>query len=247
MTLHVTHLFVSAKGDGPDSTLVRPSAASGGWNADHKLVTDSTAPIVLGRQSPGAGVIEELPISVIFPVGVVVPYAGGTAPGGWLLCAGQSLLQADYLALYGVIQQVYGGDSTHFSLPDMRGSVAAGKSNMGGADKGNMPNGALLGYYQGYYQNNTGSFSMGGTTRVNFGNAPFTFQSATGTVSSTTDIANGTGSTVRITGDREAVNISAISGYTSLDTGNYTIGVGGTSGNFSVLQPTVILNYIIKT
>lgn len=65
--------------------------------------------------------------------GTVLDFAGDTAPNGWLLCFGQSLLRADYPNLFDKIGTTYGAvDGTHFNLPDCRGRVAAGKDNMGG-------------------------------------------------------------------------------------------------------------------
>jgi microcystin-dependent protein len=65
--------------------------------------------------------------------GVVLPFAGGTAPSGWLLCYGQSLLRSDYPELFAAIGTTYGSaDGTHFNVPDLRGRYAAGKDNMGG-------------------------------------------------------------------------------------------------------------------
>lgn len=66
--------------------------------------------------------------------GTVLDFAGTAAPTGWLLCFGQSLLRTDYPALFVAIGTTYGAvDGTHFTLPDARGRVAAGKDNMGGA------------------------------------------------------------------------------------------------------------------
>jgi microcystin-dependent protein len=67
------------------------------------------------------------------PIGGIIDYAGSTAPAGWLLCYGQSLLRADYPDLYNAIGVTYGAaDGTHFSLPDCRGRASFGKDNMGG-------------------------------------------------------------------------------------------------------------------
>lgn len=57
MTIAITHKFVSAKGDGTDTTLVRPS----NWNDTHTIQCASG--IVLGRQSAGTGNAEELTCS----------------------------------------------------------------------------------------------------------------------------------------------------------------------------------------
>lgn len=66
--------------------------------------------------------------------GVMLPFAGATAPNGWLLCYGQAVSRTTYAKLFAVIGTTFGtGDgSTTFNLPDLRGRVAAGKDNMGG-------------------------------------------------------------------------------------------------------------------
>lgn len=87
------------------------------------------------------------------PAGVVLPYAGSAAPTGWLLCYGQAVNRTTYAALFAAIGTNYGtGDgSTTFNLPDMRGRVAGGKDDMGGSaanrltTAGSGVNGATLG------------------------------------------------------------------------------------------------------
>lgn len=65
--------------------------------------------------------------------GTVLDFAGATAPNGWLLCFGQSLLRTDYPNLFTAIGITYGAaDGTHFTVPDCRGRVGAGKDDMGG-------------------------------------------------------------------------------------------------------------------
>lgn len=55
------------------------------------------------------------------PIGTVSIFGGETAPTGWLMCFGQSLLRADYADLFAVIGVNFGSDdSTHFTLPDTR-------------------------------------------------------------------------------------------------------------------------------
>ena len=253
MTLHVTHAFVSGKGDGPDSTLVRPSAVSGGWNADHNLVTDSVTPVVLGRQSAGAGPIEELPLSTLFPTGIVIDFAGTTPPTGWLLCYGQSVTQAAYPALYAVIGQIYGagpGPAT-FVIPDLRGTTIAGKSNMGGADRGNLPSGATLGQYLGVSANGPlgvsvglwwsgGGYSAGGYT-----------QGAQSVNITTGGESHGTGGVAFGGGgyfaDGHTHNVNGGTGGEALGVVINSFGASGGTSSFSIVQPTVVMNKIIKT
>lgn len=74
------------------------------------------------------------------PIGVVNPFAGATAPSGWLLCFGQAVSRSQYSALFAVLNTTYGaGDgSTTFTLPDMRGRAVAGKDDMGGSTAGRI-------------------------------------------------------------------------------------------------------------
>jgi microcystin-dependent protein len=64
--------------------------------------------------------------------GVIVPFAGGILPDGWLVCDGSSLLIADYLPLWQAIGNVWGSvDSTHFNIPDLRGRTLVGQGLAG--------------------------------------------------------------------------------------------------------------------
>ena len=53
-----------------------------------------------------------------------------TIPAKWLECLGQSLLRADYAALFAVIGTKWGSaDGTHFNLPDLRRRVIVGRDD----------------------------------------------------------------------------------------------------------------------
>ena len=57
-----------------------------------------------------------------FPVGGMIPYAGASAPTGWLLCDGTAVSRTTYYALFQAIGTVWGAGngSTTFNVPDMR-------------------------------------------------------------------------------------------------------------------------------
>ena len=57
MAITVNHQFVSAKGDGSDATLVRPS----NWNASHNINLATSK--IIGRLTAGPGLAEELPVT----------------------------------------------------------------------------------------------------------------------------------------------------------------------------------------
>lgn len=66
-------------------------------------------------------------IHYAMPAGAVIPYAGAAAPTGFLMCDGSSQVRATYPDLFTAIGTVFGAvDGSHFTLPDMRGRVAAG-------------------------------------------------------------------------------------------------------------------------
>lgn len=67
-------------------------------------------------------------VAATLPAGMIVPYAGSTAPDGWLLCDGSAVSTTTYSNLYNVIGITYGGSGSNFNLPDLRGRVPIGVS-----------------------------------------------------------------------------------------------------------------------
>jgi microcystin-dependent protein len=65
---------------------------------------------------------------VNFPTGCVLPFAGTTAPEGWLLCDGSVVSRTAYAGLFSAIGTAHGnGDgSTTFHIPDLRGRFVRG-------------------------------------------------------------------------------------------------------------------------
>lgn len=64
------------------------------------------------------------------PAGIVMPFAGSTAPQGYLLCDGSAVSRTDYSDLFTAIGTTYGaGDGeTTFNVPDLSGRVVLGVS-----------------------------------------------------------------------------------------------------------------------
>lgn len=86
------------------------------WVDARVRVELSLRKVVIHGVSNGGGVSGEIKLT-----------ASATAPSGWFLCQGQSLLRSDYPRLFAAIGTTYGSvDGTHFSLPDTRGRVAVG-------------------------------------------------------------------------------------------------------------------------
>ena len=76
--------------------------------------------------------------------GFVCPFAGTTAPDGWLICDGSAVSRTTYADLFAVIGTTYGagdGNST-FNLPNMylRSPMQSGLGSMGATSDGSVPN-----------------------------------------------------------------------------------------------------------
>lgn len=102
------------------------------------------------------------------PIGIVEPFAGSTAPTGWILCYGQAISRTTYSMLFDVIGDIYGAGngSTTFNLPDLRGRAVHGQDNMGVAANRLTLMGGLgaVGGSQ-YMQVHTHTYSMSGSSQ----------------------------------------------------------------------------------
>lgn len=54
-----------------------------------------------------------------FPVGLVLPFGGDTAPDGYLICDGSDYAIEDYPELFAVIGFAFGGAVDRFNVPDL--------------------------------------------------------------------------------------------------------------------------------
>jgi microcystin-dependent protein len=195
--------------------------------------------------------------ALLVPTGSVVPYAGSTAPTGWVLCDGSTYngnSGTDYNALYTVIGTTYGGTQSAFAVPDMRGRSVAGKDDMGGTAASRLTTTG------GLSANNTLG-ATGGAQTVTLTSAQSGLPSHThadtfaATASSHTHTYTGwdyQGSTLA-SGSAKAQYLP-LSGSTSGST-TPTVTITGsvssvTAANASSahtnVQPTLVLNYIIK-
>lgn len=71
----------------------------------------------------------------VMPAGVILPFAGTTAPNGFLLCDGSEQLISSYPVLFAAIGTTYNGaaplvGASTFRVPDLRGRFALGADNM---------------------------------------------------------------------------------------------------------------------
>lgn len=83
-----------------------------------------------------------------------------TVPQGWLACDGQELQAAQYSQLAQLLGNTYGGTSTTFKLPDLRGRVPLGKNDAYPLGKSGGEEGVSL---EGYFPPHTHHLRATGT------------------------------------------------------------------------------------
>ena len=180
-------------------------------------------------QSDGDGSFSYLTLATGFVSGMLMPYAGASAPSGWLLCYGQAISRTTYADLFTAIGTVYGvGDgSSTFNVPDLRGRVVAGQDDMGGSSANRLTN-------------QTGGLN-GDTLGDTGGSETHTLTEAQLPAHSHGNVVTNVGATSS-TNTGDGTNRIRLTGITQSKSATST-GSGDAHNN---VQPTIILNYIIK-
>lgn len=212
-----------------------------------EVVEYSATGLAVTGDVDASGVLKQAGIAIL-PLGLILPYAGTSAPAGYLLCYGQAVSRTTYADLYAIIGDTYGaGDgSTTFNLPDLRGRVVAGQDDMGGSSANRLTNAD-----DGLNGDTLGATGGGETQVLVTGNLPP--YTPSGTNSNGSSVFSVTLASSAQSGATATVvnNIQNATGFNTTVTpqtvqptftGNAQ---GGTSTAFGVVQPTLILNYII--
>jgi microcystin-dependent protein len=173
------------------------------------------------------------------PSGAVFPYAGISQPSGYLFCYGQAISRSTYSDLFSAIGTTYGsGDfTTTFNLPDLRGRVVAGQDDMGGSSANRLTgasggvNGDTLGAAGGDEGHQLTAAQLAAHTH-----SAGSYQTTIPT------FANEEGSE-QVLQRNTGVNQAAFTSYALTGSSGST----GSNAEHNNVQPTFILNYIIKT
>ena len=222
--------FTSAPETTDDSTLT----VSGGklkvkdnGIATTQLATDAVETLNIKDGEVTSAKLAASAITALMPAGLVLPYAGSSAPTGYFLCDGSAKSRTTYATLFGILGTTYGaGDgSTTFELPDLRGRVIAGQDDMGGSSADRLT--GLTGGVDGDVLAATGGVE---THTLSVAEIP----ARTHTSAIRGNNASGDGQNIK-----SSVSVNNPHTHTSNSTGG-----GGAHNN---VQPTMILNYIIKT
>ena len=165
-------------------------------------------------------------------IATVKAHAGSTTPNGYLACDGSAVSRTTYADLFAVVSTTYGvGDgSTTFNVPDCTGRVIAGKES----SATRLTSGA--------------SGVDGGTLGATGGNQNMHQHTHTATVTDPGHAHNmqvsGTQSAGLLFQDGGAANANR--NTDSATTGITVANANAGSGSSQNVQPTIVLNYMIK-
>jgi len=182
------------------------------------------------------------------PLGVMLDFIGTTAPNSsFVLPFGQAISRTTYAALFAMVGTTYGaGDgTTTFNLPDLRGRVVAGKDDMGGSSANRLTNAD-----DGLNGDTLGATGGGETQTLATANLPA--YTPAGSVAST---VNSAGAVKRLFGSITTGNVQYGGGGSGAEPAIADVTVsssftgtaqGGTSAAFGIVQPTIIVNKILR-
>jgi len=171
------------------------------------------------------------------PTGGVMPFAGSSAPAGWLLCYGQAVSRTQYGELFAVVSTTYGvGDgSTTFNLPDLRGRVVAGVDNMGGSAASRLTSTTITG-------GGDAAGEVGGSQTHTLTSGESGLPAHSHTTKTISNLANNNG-LWHNNSDTVAGGDGSTGGGLITVAQNAAANASSAHNN---VQPTMVLNYIIK-
>ena len=163
--------------------------------------------------------------------GTILPWSSVSIPSGFLECNGASVSTSTYADLFAVIGYTYGGSGASFNLPDLTDRTIVNKSNTKAL--------ATTGGANTVAKSGTISGNSGSTAITSAQMPSHAHMNAAGRGAGT---GGGEG------GPTSFAQSLVASGSTGGDQGHtHTISGNLTGGSDSVLQPYIVVVYIIKT
>jgi microcystin-dependent protein len=167
--------------------------------------------------------------ALLVPTGAVIPYAGSSAPGGWLLCNGQSLSTTTYSTLFAIIGYAYGGAGGSFTVPDLRSRFPLGAGAGAGLTTRAL---AATGGQESISQVPPHTHNITDPSHSH------------GYVHYDDEVGGGTHGTP--TGDATGDLVNDTTGTSTTGVSINNTGTNIAAGNVDVMNPFLVLNYIIK-
>lgn len=176
-------------------------------------------------------------VAAAVPSGVISQFAGGSAPTGYLLCSGQSLSTSSYANLFSAIGYTYGGSGSSFNVPNLQGRIPVGAGTVTdiNARSAAFTRGTVGGEIDHKLSvSEMPSHSHGGSTGGNYAYDTYDIYTSGGSTNFHAHTWNG----AFVGGDPS---------YRNRTYHSHSITSNGGDAYHNILQPYIVVNYIIKT
>ncbi len=203
-----------------------------------------------------------------FMLGGVIQFGGNFAPKDWAFCQGQLIAISQNQALYAILGTTWGGDGrTNFGLPDLQSRVPIGVGRgvglsavregfKTGSESHKMALAELPTHtHTAIFQGTGGSSStLSATATVNAHNDIGDKDTAAGNYWATTSqgtgrdqntIANGYAASGGSTMAADAVTVNIVGSGGGITGGDVSVNPSGGGQNFSIMQPTLGIQFLI--
>lgn len=196
-----------------------------------------------GTSAPGWSSTASLGVA---PVGSIMIWAGSSAPTGWLLCDGTAYTTSAYPALYAVIGTTY-GTGIGFLVPNLKGKIPVGldatqtqfdaRGETGGEKTHTITTAEVPAH--------THSVDPPSTTTSSNGDHSHSFSDTFNSSEASDDANDRTVGSDSKTSETDYTSTTGAHTHT-LDVASFTSGTTGSGSAMNVLQPYIVLYYIIK-
>jgi microcystin-dependent protein len=201
------------------------------------------------------------------PTGAIIQFAGSNPPTGYLLCNGAAVDRTTYATLFAVIGTTYGaGDgSTTFNLPNLQGRVPVGKSTEAefdvlgetGGEKAHTITAAQMPSHTHTFTGDSHNHSFTGGSHSHSISDPGhkhnikVAESGNGSYIDTDDTNSDSPTHTSSTSIASAttgisINANTVSGTNTATTATGSNSYTGSGSSMNVIQPYLVINYIIK-
>lgn len=215
---------------------VNSGASSPTTTYAYQLWADTTTGLLKQRNAANNGWVTLFPLATtVDPSGTIKLYAGASAPSGYLICDGTAVSRTTYADLFVAIGTAFGvgNGTTTFNLPDFRRRVPVGAGGTGTATVGNA-----LG-------NSGGSETHTITEAQLPAHKHFAFANVISNNATAAEVSNTTQGTRSIDDGTSSSNYRIKATATAA-----TVGLTSATGSGEAhnnMQPSLVVNYIIKT